>query len=330
MKESGLTSHQIRWLYGIMILLLYQCWDITRVQTILSNSFLQPQSSNSKHHHAIPNNLIFTYNNNLLRTWIRTRQLVPRAFLGLYRLGFQIFPHSWIPSLQDLVSEKQIYLRQNVRNIISMYKPQKVHFLNDLDCIQLLREYYRDFASMMQQKFVLEHGMIRGDICRGLALYKYGGLYMDVDLESRLVVWSLLPVNTSFASVWEHGSRDIFQSFLAATPQHPIIQRYLDLFRIYYQGKLQDPINHKKGVVLLRMAYDQITLESNYSWRLTLQMWNETLYHHDFNDTLGLAQEYQRRQGGGGLCDYLVTDSNANVPFWSHVPGSSIHCQRRY
>jgi Glycosyltransferase sugar-binding region containing DXD motif len=324
MNGPGLVSCRIRWLCCTLILVLCLCW-----QTILLNSTLQSISPVATHLHAIPNNLIFTYNNNLLQTWIRTRQLVPRTILGLYRLGFQIFPNSWIPSLQDLVSEKQIFLRRNVRNVISMYKPQRVYFLNDPDCIGLLREYYREFAAIMQPKFLLEKGMIRGDICRGLALYKYGGLYMDVDIESRVVVWPLLPVGTSFASVWEHGSQDIFQSFLAATPRHPIIQRYLDLFRIYYQGKLRDTINHKKGVVLLRMAYDQVTSQSNATWRSTLQMWNETLYNPNFNDNVGLAQEHQHRQGGGGLCNYLVIDSRGNVPFWSHTPGSSAHCQAR-
>ena len=81
--------------------------------------------------------------------------------------------------------------------------------------------------------------MYRGDICRGLALLKWGGYYMDVDLHPIIDFREVLPRETEFSTChqanilrasWENGQRrfrshigdetrsGLFQAFIAVAP----------------------------------------------------------------------------------------------------------------
>ena len=278
--------------------------------------------------HAIPNNLIFTHRSNLLTIWIQMRKIVPQVILFLQYHGYDLVPSQWTSSLQDQISDKLLILKKNTMDSIAMHKHSHVLFLTDHECMQLLREHYGPIHGVtMQRHYLSEPGMIRGDICRGLALFKYGGLYMDVDLKCRMSVWPLIRPTTTFVTVWEAGSNDFFQAFIGATPRHPIVKRYLELFLELYQRTLIEPVSDKKGVVLLRMAYEQVVAKQP-ELVSSIQLWNETKYDLvDFpHIELPPGPQTNIRATNTGLCRYLVFDEHKNVPFWSHVAGSSKYC----
>lgn len=240
--------------------------------------------------HIIPNSLLFTYSSNLLTM-----------------------------NVSDNV------LKNNVLKTIDMYQSADVRFLTDQDCLLLLQDYYQDDAAFMRQHYIGEKGMIKGDICRGLALYKDGGLYMDVDLHCRTSVWPLIHVNTTFVTVVEFdGSKNFFQAFIAVTPRHAIIKRYLDLFLKHYKGELKtkkkDKVNFKKGTVLLRIAHRQVIAEQP-DLVSSIQLWTEIKYN-----PIKFAH-IEKPPGRRFMCQFLVFDAQLNVPFWSHVPGSSRLCR---
>lgn len=257
------------------------------------------------------------------------RKIIPRVILFLQYRGFELVPSEWTVSLKDQVSDKLLILKENTKHSIALHKHSHVYFLTDQECLSLLREHYGPMhGPTMQMHYLNEPGMIRGDICRGLALFKYGGLYMDVDLKCRMPIWPLINPTTTFVTVWEAGSNDFFQAFIGATPHHPIVKRYLELFQELYQRELTEPVNDKKGVVLLRMAYEQVIAQQP-DLLSSIQLWNETQYDPIEFPNIELPpgpQTTRIRATNTGLCRFLVFDDQKNVPFWSHVAGSSKYC----
>ena len=252
----------------------------------------------------------------------------------MYDHGYRVVSTPWITTLQDQISDKLQHLKANTLRSIELYAPttKSLYFYTDTDCHRMLRDYYGDEnGAFLQIHYNQASGMTKGDICRGLALYYHGGFYMDVDLECRIPAWPHIHPNTTFVTVWEFGSNDFFQAFIGATPHHAIVKRYLDLFLEYYRGgnnvtafdfhRVQD----KKGVVLLRIAYDQIVHEQPEVMS-TIQLWNETLYDPTTYSREESSPRHAHSQMGGILCQFMVTDERRDVIFWSPVPGSSKFC----
>jgi len=239
--------------------------------------------------HAIPNILIFTHRWNLL-------------ILDLDQDAEQ--------QLQKLDSDERNELRvlqQNVKNITALHPTAKVRFLTDDDCRTSLQSI--DALSKSDRQLLVKHleheprGMYKADLCRGAAVYETGGLYLDVDLGVRLNLFSVLQRDTEFATVKVHKQSkypgNFFQAFTAATPQHPVLLRYLQLFLDHYEGRLtvQGPL----GVILLKRAYDEIQKEQEQSQlkpqldhqqqqlthlNATTELWQEALYLPELRDTL--------------------------------------------
>jgi Glycosyltransferase sugar-binding region containing DXD motif len=259
------------------------------------------------HAHAIPNNLIFTHSTNLLTDIIATT--------------------SETNDTQELSDEDKVLqlLKTNVLSSIKLHAPIDTMFLTDQDCHGMLQDYFgNETSEFLMEHYNRAHGMIKGDLCRGLALYKYGGLYMDLDLECLNVTWPSIHVDTTFVTVWEGGSNDFFQAFIGATPRHPIIKRYLHLFVEYYRGNITFEKDFV-GVVLLRMAYEQVIVEQP-ELITTIQLWNETEYDPiEFPSILGTPRQVHAVKGGP-VCQYIVFDEHKNVLFWSRIPGKSPWC----
>lgn len=198
------------------------------------------------HRHAIPPTLIFTYHTDLLAT----------------------------PEL-DLVDEEDVALSYNVKRILSLHPQSSVRFLTDADCLQSIRAALGPRTNLTKYFTNEERGMYKADVCRGAALYELGGLYFDVDLEARTNLFAALAPGTKFATIRVHADskhkRGFFQAFVGATPRHPVLKRYLELFVAYYEGRLQ--VNGPLGVQILRMAYDE------RGDAKTTELWQEIRYN---------------------------------------------------
>jgi len=108
-------------------------------------------------------------------------------------------------------------------------------------------------------------GAIEADLCWGVALLQMEGLYFDVDLWVRKSVWNILQHNTTFSSVTSNTKpnepKTFFHAFMAATPRHPLVRRYIELFYElfydHYRGVLPHPLEPDAdvGVFLLKQAW---------------------------------------------------------------------------
>ncbi|KAL7575294.1 hypothetical protein ACA910_001819 [Epithemia clementina (nom. ined.)] len=259
------------------------------------------------HHHAIPNNLIFTHKYNLL-------QWTPNAAMDKNK----------VPSAADRLEMQA--LRDNVQHSIALHTPPfygntsssstvnatwqqqppppNVYFWTNDDCRASLQRVLPALVPYFDWED--NRGMIQADMCRGAALYEYGGLYLDVDLGVRRNLWTLLQPTTTFVTVRVHRKSRLvhagfFQAFCGATPRHPILQLYLLEFLRYYQQleqqqHQQQPHGGKKqpkrtrslpdyrrdplGVIFLKRAYDQFLASTTNDRRTsaqhtTMELWQE-------------------------------------------------------
>ena len=83
------------------------------------------------------------------------------------------------------------------------------------------------------------------DYARLCALKKYGGIYLDTDIE---VVWRFDSLLSGYEAVFgfESGEK-VMTAFMAAQPEHPVICEFLD----YYKDRVFDPGNLEPNTVPL-------------------------------------------------------------------------------
>lgn len=238
-----------------------------------------------QHHHVIPNILTFTHSINLLEA--------------------------------TNVTDEDVVLQANVRNTIRLHSGAEVHFLTDPECISSIQRVMGNDSPLVGFFENETKGMYKADICRGAALYETGGLYFDVDLQARMPMWNAIDEETTFVVPLVHRQSKypgaFFQAFIGVSPQHAIMQRYLQLFLEYYQGHLDD-VKGPLGVLLLRKAHDEVVETQN------VQFWQEVLYSPRLFPNVPPPNWGTRR-----ACHFVVVANGKPpfiVPLYSRVKGS--------
>lgn len=296
-----------------------------------------------QHNHTIPNVLVFTHYKNLLD------------------LDLSQNPVNATTAAKEEHDELRA-LQASVLSIIALHPNATTRFLTDVDCETSIRNALGPDTKLVEYFSAESHGMYKSDICRGAALWETGGLYFDVDLGARLSLWTAVGQYTSFVTVKVpvHSKQrpGFFQAFMGSTPQHPLLQRYLELFVQYYEGKLllktkvlPNPDKHMLGVRILRIAYDQLVKQeeettTNYSHQPIIlpkdgatspaatttatssntlgivELWQETLYSPRAFPLIHKPTWGVKNKS----CRYVVVANDGLwpplVPFYSRIAGS--------
>ena len=293
----------------------------------------------SNHTHAIPNILLFTHYTNLLT----------------YDDNKDNSNNKNRTAAPDDKDKELRALAANVQHAIALHPNATVRFLTDDDCVASITAVMGgdgddidiDLVGFFKRE---AQGMYKADLCRGAALWETGGLYLDVDLGVRTNLFDVLNVDTNFATIRVHLQSKhqgaFFQAFMAATPHHPIIYRYIELFRDYYRGLLDPPLpsGAPLGVLLLRRAYDQVLAraadgtddehddvkkDSEHAVTAvtedTVEIWQELLYLPRFQNTI-FSHVPPPVWGTRRACKFVViAEPFAEpfvVPFYSRVADS--------
>jgi hypothetical protein len=163
-------------------------------------------------------------------------------------------------------------------------------------------------------------GMYKADICRGVALYETGGVYMDVDLGTRMNVFTLFLQHSEFITV--HGTMErnypgnFFQAFIAVTPFHDVIHRYIQLFILYYRHTIQIGTNDLIGVTLLKRAYDEIQVEQE----LMLQ-YNQLQQQHQqkYDDNTATSMSTTKENESSLSTTAFITHLQQTTELWQEI-----------
>lgn len=226
-------------------------------------------------------------------------------------------------------------LADNVHHTVLVNKAahDKTMFWDDEQCRALLAT--APYGDTLLSAFNREsHGMFKGDICRGAALYKYGGWYLDVDLLARQPVAEVARPDTTFVSCFENSGGGLFNALMAATPRHPVIRDYLKALRDNYTGQksLLEVGDGKLGVQALMRAYEQ----HEAALGTTAVLLEEV--HAAKAGVPGLSGALKQRNASAEVwfrdvnaCDFAIYDPvSKRVPFYSrvatHVSDMSAYC----
>jgi mannosyltransferase OCH1-like enzyme len=294
--------------------------------------------------------------------------IIPRVLIFTHAMDLL---HEDLNFLQDDTNyDELVALQENVQSIIELHtttdndidnastdsKTTTVRFLTNDECrdgILATTAVNATVANELVGYFETEPtGMYKADLCRGIALYETGGLYFDVDLGVRLDIFATLQKSTEFATIRvhprSHHPGNFFQAFIASVPCHPVLKRYIELFVEYYRGHLEHELQRRPlGVVLLRMAYDQVereelqrqsstassstadltttnTTANRTHLNQTSEIWQEFHYNWDYEHTL-LAHVPAPNWGVRRACKFIVLSAPTLplvVPFYSRIAGS--------
>ena len=255
------------------------------------------------------------------------------------------------------LDDTDLLLKNNVDRTIRMHNSSgrvRVNFYDDDACEELLRSHLPELVPHFLHE---ERGSYKGDICRGAALVATGGLYFDVDMETIVDLRTLIRNDTRFVSpqiVNDQGKPmdearigGFFQSFIAATPNHPILREYLDQILYWYEADQPNlnPSHHDAeegritpykvlnragtntavgeyqcfpellGVCMLGRAFKKVGEEKRQIW---WELRSKDLPSEQLRRSLG------EQLGVGSGCNYVVFDPMAQtVPFWSRTVGAS-------
>lgn len=203
-----------------------------------------------------------------------------------------------------------------------------VDFYDDARCHAAISEFNSSLAGHFDRE---PQGMFKADICRGAALWKEGGLYMDIDLEARQSVWDIIGHKVEFASVreagenaqklWDKGDPRFFQALLGTAPQSELMRMYLQYLLEYYNGKRQ--VSGYVGVHLMGQAYHDTLWHTE----------KEAVLSHIFREeklTPATQKSFEghvaMQRGTGCCCNFIVVDAKTyRVPFYSRAVDASEH-----
>jgi hypothetical protein len=217
---------------------------------------------------------------------------------------------------RDLQDPKDIDLKKNAERTIAMFKHESQNYdgsrreeqkqadegdnailiWTDTECVGVITEVYPAALPMFHKA---KEGMYKADVCRYALLYKYGGLYVDDDIEFVESPFAPLHCSDQFVVPLEPGKKAMFQAYIAVRAKHPVM--LTTLASIARENRVSS--NRK----YLKNALDDWDKVGRGTRRLIESKINkgDRLY-----------------TGLGSNCDCVVRNSEWNVFFRSHVAWS--------
>ena len=102
----------------------------------------------------------------------------------------------------------------------------EVRFYNDEDCKRFLENEYGPLA--LEAFNNVKAGAFKADLWRYAALYKYGGIYIDMDIWLLAHLQNIVFDDDELVVVKDRKGSDIYQAFFATRPGNPIIAKCLE------------------------------------------------------------------------------------------------------
>jgi hypothetical protein len=146
-------------------------------------------------------------------------------------------------SLNNTIIPKVIYLSYKTKNIPDyvipnwkkLYPDYQVKLYDNNDCIQFLkREYTDEHVNIFNY---IKDGPIKADFWRVCILYKYGGIYSDIDVEPLVSIENIMENNVSFLTCFSAYHKNINPHFMVSQPNHKLLKMCIDKYLEIYRNK---------------------------------------------------------------------------------------------
>ena len=138
---------------------------------------------------------------------------------------------------------KVIYLTYKTKNIPScvivkfkkIYPEYEIKLYDNNDCIDFLnKEYGKKYVDIFN---FIKDGPIKSDFWRVCILYKYGGIYSDIDIVPNINVEEILFSDTIFLTCSSIFFGSINPHFIVSIPNHKVLKLSIDKYLKLYRNK---------------------------------------------------------------------------------------------
>lgn len=150
---------------------------------------------------------------------------------------------------QTSLSQMPKEVQMNVKRNMELSPGIRLRWLGDCDCLEYLHKYY-DLE--LARFYALESiGLYRGDLCRAAVLAREGGFYLDLDVQLKEPLTSLVDNDTTFMSGIVHENA-LYNAIMAATPGNEIISDSIEGIRQLYRTYGVSNVEHLGCIALAR------------------------------------------------------------------------------
>ena len=202
---------------------------------------------------------------------------------------------------------KKIYLSYKTKdipkyiipNIKKIYPDYEIELYDDKDCIKFLKKNYGQLYVDIFN--FLKDGPIKADFWRLCILYKYGGIYFDIDLEHIKNINEIINDDTYFTSIiidpsYRDNKRDFNPAIIKTGPKNNIIKECINICLEKYNKKINyDYWEYSIVTIMSKVLYSELQQEINK---------DGVYYDNNKNKYQFLLEKVPNRNGKAAYIEY--------------------------
>jgi mannosyltransferase OCH1-like enzyme len=118
-----------------------------------------------------------------------------------------------------------------------VYPNYEIKIYDNNDCIDFLsKEYGQEYVDIFN---FIKDGPIKADFWRVCILYKYGGIYSDVDIVPIINIEEILESDTTFLTCVSKKKDNTNPHFIVSIPKHKILKLCIDTYLDFYRNNIK-------------------------------------------------------------------------------------------
>lgn len=98
-------------------------------------------------------------------------------------------------------------------------------FVDDAHCAKMIADFDQELLECYER---IPPGAFRADIWRYCALYRFGGIYADIDTVCKYPMKKIIKENDQFIVAYDANKTKLFNAFMCSAPAHPVLEKILN------------------------------------------------------------------------------------------------------
>jgi mannosyltransferase OCH1-like enzyme len=198
----------------------------------------------------------------------------------------QIIPRILIQTYKNNYLHPSVY--NNIMHILSKNSSYDYYFINDNDAIKLIEDNFDSDTLSAFKK--LKAGAAQGDFKRYIALYIYGGVYLDLDATINIDLNNFIPKNSDYYFYYEKERSFITNWVIMIMPKHIIMKKIIEEMVKRINNNLENNIYMITGRLLMtHVIYNylantnELNLNIKHNYFIKIINDNNTVIKHFFH-----------------------------------------------